>query len=296
MSEKVLANAIKKQVTQANTGSEKEITKAKRMQFSLCMARELQLLFAKLLYTNQSYVDPSDVLNNVADDSGFPCQIGDQQDSMEYLMNFMERLEEGLGEDSAQVTKHMRVSTYQKNKNPGEDNPSESFLTEDSSDMARSTMLESADSQSSDPQARVAGYNHIDDSYFNHAATVNQPPVQPRSLEQHSNTICENFFGTHITVTKLLNKDTNEEKVISKHEQKMGPIVLNIEEGRLMDAWEASSRNEVSDYKAGQSEICVNESWVKQPPNILIFTLNRVQYDKTQLKLVKDFKKFEFEK
>lgn len=52
-------------------------------------------------------------------------------------------------------------------------------------------------------------------------------------------------------MTKLLNKDTNEEKVISKHEQKMGPIVLNIEEGRLMDAWEASSRNEVSDYKAG---------------------------------------------
>lgn len=97
-------------------------------------------------------------------------------------------------------------------------------------------------------------------------------------------------------MTKLLNKDTNEEKVISKHSQKMGPVVLNIENGRLMDDWEDSSRNEVADYKAGQSEVCINENWVKQPPNILVFTLNRVKYDKKQLKLVKDFKKFEFDK
>ena len=107
------------------------------------MARELQLLFAKLLYTNQSYVDPSDVLTNVVDDSGYPCPVGDQQDSMEYLMNFMERLEEGLGENSTNVTKHMRVSTYKKNIEPGQDNPSESFLTEDSNDIAQSQMMDS---------------------------------------------------------------------------------------------------------------------------------------------------------
>jgi len=35
---------------------------------------------------------------------------------------------------------------------------------------------------------------------------------------------------------------------------------------------------------------------VKDPPNIVIFTLNRVKYDKIALKLVKDFKKFKFEK
>ena len=52
--------------------------KIKRMDFSLKMAHELQYLFARLLYTNQSYVDPSDVLNNVVDDSGYPCPVGDQ--------------------------------------------------------------------------------------------------------------------------------------------------------------------------------------------------------------------------
>lgn len=76
----------------------------------------------------------------------------------------------------------------------------------------------------------------------------------------------------------------------------MGPVLLDIDNGRLMDDWEQSCRNEVTDYKAGQSEVCINETWVKDPPNILIFTLNRVKYDKEQLKLVKDFKKFEFDK
>ena len=58
----------------------------------------------------------------------------------------------------------------------------------------------------------------------------------------------------------------------------MGPIMLDIENGRLMDDWEKSCRSEVADYKAGQSEVCINEIWVKDPPNILIFTLNRVKY------------------
>ena len=117
MSEKVLANAIRRSQQQQRTGemNEKLQMKAKRMDFSLKMAHELQYLFARLLYTNQSYVDPSEVLNNVVDDSGYPCPVGDQQDSMEYLMNFMERLEEGLGEDSTNITKHMRVSAYKKN-------------------------------------------------------------------------------------------------------------------------------------------------------------------------------------
>ena len=57
-----------------------------------------------------------------------------------------------------------------------------------------------------------------------------------------------------------------------------------------------STRTEVSDYKAGASEICINETWVKEPPNILIFTLNRVKYDKKEQKLAKDFKKFKFER
>ena len=253
-----------------------------------------------MLYTNQRYVDPSEVLNNVVDDSGYKCMVGEQQDSMEYLMNFMERLEEGLSEDSSKATKHLRVSQFKKASSEASENPSESLLFDENVDLAESTEIESdagANSAASGSGSKnLPGYSHIDDSYFAHAATVESPPIQMKKMERHTNSIYENFFGMHTTVTKLLNKETGNEKIISKHCQKMGPVMLDIDNGRLMDDWEQSSRNEVSDYKAGASEVCINESWVKDPPNILIFTLNRVKYDKKAMKLVKDFNKFEFDK
>lgn len=43
-------------------------------------------------------MDPSPVLNTVVDDFGKKLEIGNQMDISEYLLNFIERLEEGLGE------------------------------------------------------------------------------------------------------------------------------------------------------------------------------------------------------
>lgn len=54
-------------------------------------------------------------------------------------MNFMERLEEGLSEESINLTKHMRVSTYRKTTSDNDkDNPSESLLFDDTTDLAES--------------------------------------------------------------------------------------------------------------------------------------------------------------
>ena len=62
------------------------------------MALAMQRLFSQLLWTNQNYVDPSSVVESVVDDFGEPLPVGDQQDITEYLLIFMERLQEGLGE------------------------------------------------------------------------------------------------------------------------------------------------------------------------------------------------------
>lgn len=53
-----------------------------------------------MLYTNQRYVDPKNVLMTVVDDSGNLCPIGQEKDSTEYLLNLFERIEEGLAEES----------------------------------------------------------------------------------------------------------------------------------------------------------------------------------------------------
>jgi hypothetical protein len=83
--------------------------------------------------------------------------------------------------------------------------------------------------------------------------------------------------------------------VIAKHQKKMGPIILSVESGDLMEAWEETIRSTVEDYNTKDNqEFCVNETWVKDPPNTLFFNLNRVQYDSTRMEVVKDLRKFEF--
>ena len=81
---------------------------------------------------------------------------------MEYLLNFMERLEEGLSEDSSKIGSHMRVSDFQKR----DSEVSESFLTDNSS-IGQSTMVDSQrNSSAASENPSMPGYSHIDDSYF----------------------------------------------------------------------------------------------------------------------------------
>ena len=51
----------------------------------------------------------------------------------------------------------------------------------------------------------------------------------------------------------------------------------------------------MEDYKSENAEVCINENWVKDPPNILVFSLNRVKYDKEEKKLKKSHARFEFD-
>ena len=141
-------------------------------------------------------------------------------------------------------------------------------------------------------------YSKIDDSFFVHAKPLEANPVGQKAGSAHKNTIYENLFGSNITVTKLLDKQTGKEKIISKLKQKMGPVVLNIKHGRLTDDWEEANRNEVADYKAsgGSSEVCIHETWVKDPPNILVLNPNRVSFNTESGKLEKSFERFEFDK
>ena len=74
----------------------------------------------------------------------------------------------------------------------------------------------------------------------------------------------------------------------------MGPIQLRLEEGnKLYQCWEASRQYEIKDYKGDQEEQKkVIETWMCRPPNILMFQLNRVNYDFVKQKLVKDNSEF----
>lgn len=56
------------------------------------------VLFSKMIMTNRKYTEPSDVLRALVDDFGQPIIFGEQKDIAEFNLNFLERIEEGLGE------------------------------------------------------------------------------------------------------------------------------------------------------------------------------------------------------
>ena len=75
--------------------TENEINK-KRFKEAILMVKALQELFVTLTASNQKYTDPSNVLNRCVNDMAEHVKIGDQQDIVEYSVNFFERIEDVL--------------------------------------------------------------------------------------------------------------------------------------------------------------------------------------------------------
>lgn len=106
-------------------------------------------------------------------------------------------------------------------------------------------------------------------------------------------------------VTKLVNKEKGTERLISRIKERLGPIMLKLKHGNLTEDWQESARDQVDDYKVEKSkviqsqllnEVCINENWIRQAPNILFFALQRLQYDVKTGRLVKQLGKFHFDK
>jgi hypothetical protein len=74
---------------------------------SKLMLQELQRLFYAMLVSKEKYQTPLSVLQNVFDDNGQPIEIFEQKDIGEFLIMFLERLQEGLGENKILMRKLM---------------------------------------------------------------------------------------------------------------------------------------------------------------------------------------------
>lgn len=60
------------------------------------MIKNIQFLFGSLLASDLQWVNPSSVLEKVVDDQGQVVPIGDQKDLIEFMLNFIERIQEVL--------------------------------------------------------------------------------------------------------------------------------------------------------------------------------------------------------
>ena len=57
----------------------------------------MQKLFAEMLISNVKYQDPTKVLESIVDDNGQKIEIYLQADICEFFLNFLDRLQDGLG-------------------------------------------------------------------------------------------------------------------------------------------------------------------------------------------------------
>jgi|TARA_B110000285_G_C14920694_1_gene512439 hypothetical protein len=67
----------------------------------------MQKLFAEMLISNVKYQDPTKVLESIVDDNGQKIEIYLQADICEFFLNFLDRLQDGLGENKAMIRKMM---------------------------------------------------------------------------------------------------------------------------------------------------------------------------------------------
>ena len=77
----------------------------------------------------------------------------------------------------------------------------------------------------------------------------------------------------------------------------MGPIQLRVKDASLYQGWDNSRRGETDGFKGDKPGLKqVQEAWVCRPPNMLMFQINRVQYDPVEQKVYKEYSRFDFDK
>jgi hypothetical protein len=158
-------------------------------------------------------------------------------DVVEYLLNFIERLEEGLDE----------VQPPAPSNNSAQ---SQSIFSSDTSlDLSYGSPMDEPD--------EVLPVLPLDthQSYMQNTAPVDAQPLRAKEYNEYTDRINENFFGEQTMVTKLVNKVTNKERLISRIKERLGPIMLKINHGNLVDDWQESSRDQVDDYKVEKSKM-----------------------------------------
>lgn len=71
-------------------------------------------------------------------------------------------------------------------------------------------------------------------------------------LDQFNNSIWENFLGSQIQISKIVEQDGSK-KTVSQNIQNMGIIQLQVKDEKLYESWELGRKNLTKDY-AGLKE------------------------------------------
>lgn len=211
---------------------------------------------------------------------------------MEFFLNFVDRLEEGMNENEAIREKLDRQDVAQLDVFTSSEGPAkmQSSATPGWEDSLFGTPGGDL-ADFFDPQLKVTQPDHEQSQ-----ESKREQALLNYDLSTFSNTVWETFLGSQIQLTKVEDQDGTQ-RVTSKNITKQGPIQLRAENQNLYNAWEKSRESliqEHEDLKVGQQ--MSTQTWTCRPPNLQFFQINRVQYDKHLQKPVKNNQKFHFDR
>jgi len=192
-----------------------------------------------MILGNRKYVDPTPVLKAVTDDYGNPVLIGEQRDIGEFNLNFLERIEEGLGERKQETLESQKL--------------------DDLSESGKNKLMQ------------AEGSSFLDDNFSQKVEDIKEEAKEEiAGVKKGAHTMKQIFFGSKVEILKLVHKDSElfksnvsldsplnapklpfEDK-LSTRVEKLGPINLDIKPGqRLYDAWDEAFVDEVQGFNPG---------------------------------------------
>jgi hypothetical protein len=84
-----------------------DLKEKSKMKKSQELVVNLQKMFAAMFLSNIKYQDPTAVLESIVDDNGVGISIYEQKDIGEFFLNFLDRMQDGLGENKSLIRKLM---------------------------------------------------------------------------------------------------------------------------------------------------------------------------------------------
>ena len=248
----------------------------KRISTSFQMIKNIQYQFGSLLASDLKYCDPTSVIDKVVDDDGKAVPFGDQKDLIEFMLNFMERIQEVLvyfNED------------LKKQEDEDKNSDRNRFKSEIYEIPAKENLMD----------------RKFESNMQEEKKTKYKSEIMPRSntvnMKNFSKTTGElsDFFGEH---KMEIYDPKNKESHFLDHDQSFLSINLEMGCSHMYRAWEKSMVCELSEFKKDNGEKMINVlkyDWIKTAPKTFFFQLKRVAFDVQRMVPFKDNTPMEFD-
>ena len=236
--------------------------------------------------SNKKFVDPSPVLNSLVDDVGNQLSIGDQKDVGEYNIDLVSRIEEGLKKS---------LPPPPPPPEPGQEAQEPPEEMKEDTDPAEATLEDSE--QAEDPPEDSDQVDELEIPGFRRQMSTNLSGSKSALITSelsNTNILTNKFYGQQMTI--LTANEADGTVFEEKQTNPFGMMILDIQYRELYKAIDDYLYSEIDEFTtpSGHKTSAVQNSWITEIPNILLFQIQRVQYDADAMCSRKNHSEFKF--